>query len=104
METGGNVAEKLPEVDKEFLARCLGLSEWPEWLKLQNWFQCYAARTLTDAHRPYDTDQKIHAEIALRSAESWIEQAYQRGRRDGTDAERRSWEKKIRKMFDFREN
>lgn len=98
-------------VDTEFLAKCLGLKQWPEWnfpgaepgpAYLGNWILRYAARVITDAFRPDSITGKIHADIAMHNAEVWISEAYEAGVRAGIQRERSTWEQKIQQLFGLR--
>ena len=95
-------------VDTEFLAKCLGLDSWPEYTfpgaepgpaYLGNWRSQYAARVITDAFRPYSISGKVIAETAIRNAEGWITDAYNKGRMEGIQQERNRWQSRIKEMF-----
>jgi hypothetical protein len=87
-------------VDVEFLAKVLGveIKDIRDYM-LQNWRQCYAARAITDAFRPYQPGNKIVAEISLKNAEAWINNAYRDGVAAGVAMERKEWESKVLKLF-----
>jgi hypothetical protein len=98
-------------VDVEFLAKCLGLKAWPEWSHpgaepgpayLNNWHQRAAARAITDAMRPDSITGKVYADGAIHNATAWIDRAYEAGKRDGIEMERRDWERKIALLFGLR--
>lgn len=90
----------LPAVDVPFLEKCLGLEAGSvQPYMLQNWQQCFAARVITDAHRPYPPGDRMLPEIALPGAEHWISRAYDAGLQAGIEMERRGWERKITELF-----
>jgi hypothetical protein len=96
----GGMSKSLPVVDVEFLEKSLGLQPGSvQSHMLQNWQQCYAARAITDAHRPHPIGERMLPEIALPNAVSWIDGAYDNGLRAGIEMERRVWERKIRSLF-----
>lgn len=95
----------LPQVDEQFLAKCLGFKEWPKHVLIQNDDQCMAARVITDAFRPssLSRDGELDPSISLSNATSWIAVARRKGLDEGIALERKAWERKILKMFAIRE-
>lgn len=96
-------------VDPEFLAKCLGLKEWPKPvgilvqekdgpLYLCNWLQRSAARVITDAFRT-KPGEVLRASIAMHNATSWVEMAYEKGIEEGMRRKEEVWQQKIRLMF-----
>jgi hypothetical protein len=89
-------------VDEPFLAKCLGLSEWPQHAPITSVFRQIAARTITDAFRPESISGEIKAGTSIYNAEAWIKRAYEMGRKAGQEEECEQWEQKIIRLFGLR--
>lgn len=87
---------ELPEVDEQFLAKCLGYAEWPERCKMQDRMQRTAARVITDAHRA------TTPETTLTNAVAWVKDIYEQGKRVGCEEERCRWEQMVCSIFGIR--